>query len=49
MEDLIPDQVANVQAFIYEGEIVRDEEGNITNPLVQTVEYTDLPVIEEAN
>ena len=46
-KDINDRQVAQVTAYMYEGDIVYDEQGNITNKLVQTVEYTDLPVTEE--
>lgn len=37
--DAIQPQVTKVQLFVYEGDIVKDEDGNITNALRETIEY----------
>ena len=39
IDDIVQPQVTKVQLFVYEGDIVKDEDGNITNTLRETIEY----------
>lgn len=39
-DDLPHAQIANVKLYVYEGDLVYDENGNVTNKLREVLEYT---------
>ena len=44
MNELIPEQKATATAYKYKGELEYDEEGNITNELIEVQTFEDVPV-----